>query len=318
MTALISPTSLPRQAAAAASALQLDITAGLHQGVCLALDLPAYLIGSGAQADLLLSDTGVAAAHLLLRLERETLAIEARGGDVQVTDAAGRSLLVPMGNGHRAHLPVDLQLGTARLRLQGAAAVKPHTAPLLARSRAQWLCAAVFMGLCAAAFGSFSLQRDHSEVAMRAKDAGAGDQAALPAPNAPTTATAEQAQRWLAEQVQVAQLTRIEIGLRDGGLSAHGSVTPVQRTAWTSVQQAFDRRFGQAIVLHPQVSVSSVPATPRVRFQAVFFGPHPYVISDTGKRLYPGAAVADDWVLDRIEAGQVILARGAERFTFTL
>jgi hypothetical protein len=315
MTALISPTSLPRQAAAAASAIQLEITAGLHQGVCLALDLPAYLIGSGAGADLLLSDAGVAAAHLLLRLERGTLAIEARGGDVHVIDAAGRSLRVPMGNGHRAHLPVDLQLGTAQLRLREAAAAKAHTAPLLSRRHGQWLCAALFMGLCAAAFGSFSLQRDHSAMAMRAKAGGAEAPVALAATN---TATVEQAQLWLAEQLQTAQLTRIEIGPRDGGLSAQGSVTPAQRSAWTSVQQAFDRRYGQAIVLHPQVSVSSVPATPRVRFQAVFFGPHPYVISDTGKRLYPGAAVADDWVLERIEADQVILARGTERFTFTL
>jgi len=42
------------------------------------------------------------------------------------------------------------------------------------------------------------------------------------------------------------------------------------------------------------------------------------VINDTGKRLYPGAALADDWTLDSIENNQVILARGEERFTFTL
>lgn len=299
-----------------ASALQLEITTGLHQGVCLALDLPAYLIGSAVTADLLLSDPGVAAEHLMLRLERGSVAIEARGGDVQVTDPTGRSLQVPMGHGHRARLPVVLQLGAAQLRLQANTPFKPHAAPLPSRNSGRWLCAALFMGLCAAAFGSFSLPRDHGETVAQAK-AGADDKDPSMAASAPAV-SAEQAQRWMAQQLQAAQLNRIEIGLREGGLSARGSVTPAQRSAWTTVQQAFDRRYGQAMVLHPQVAVSSVPATPRVRFQAVFFGPHPYVISDTGKRLYPGAVLADDWVLERIAADQVILARGAERFTFTL
>ncbi len=71
-------------------------------------------------------------------------------------------------------------------------------------------------------------------------------------------------------------------------------------------------------MLNPRVAVRADAARPRVRFQAVWFGANPYVINDSGKRLYPGAALADNWVLERIENNQVILARGEERFTFTL
>ena len=85
-----------------------------------------------------------------------------------------------------------------------------------------------------------------------------------------------------------------------------------------SVQQAYDARFAQQVVLHPNVVARAEIAKPRVRFQAVWFGEKPYVINESGKRLYPGAALADDWTLERIERDQVILARGEERFTFTL
>ncbi|WP_442777753.1 SctD/MshK family protein, partial [Pseudomonas syringae pv. coryli] len=56
----------------------------------------------------------------------------------------------------------------------------------------------------------------------------------------------------------------------------------------------------------------------RVRLQAVWFGRNPYVIDEHGKRVYPGAMLADDWTLESIEGDQVRLVRGQERFAFTL
>lgn len=131
-------------------------------------------------------------------------------------------------------------------------------------------------------------------------------------------ASREHAKAWLEQQLQAAHLDTVKVSNSNGQLSATGTFEQSQKPQWLALQQAFDQRYGQQIVLNPRVAVRADAAAPRVRFQAVWFGPHPYVINDSGKRLYPGAALADNWVLERIENNQVILARGAERFTFTL
>lgn len=140
-------------------------------------------------------------------------------------------------------------------------------------------------------------------------------------PVAETTAakpSRAEAKAWFEGQLQAAHLDAVKVNDIDGQLNAVGSFERAQKPQWVALQQAFDQRYGQQIVLNPRVAVRADAARPRVRFQAVWFGANPYVINDSGKRLYPGAALADNWVLERIENNQVILARGEERFTFTL
>jgi hypothetical protein len=318
MTALISLTSVPGTSAPGNTIPLLCITQGLHQGVSLSLDKTTYIIGSAEHADLLLSDPGIAERHLALRFSSGQVAVEALGGDVTVVGRHAREIKIPMGSGHRARFPLEIRLGQARLTLSDP--VEPQASaeravPLwrqLSRQKTQWIIALLLMFLCVGAF-AFRGQP--------ASPAGIVNRDDVSAPDSAKTiqiASAEQARRWLEQQLAAANLNQIKVSEIDGQLGVQGSYDPTKKGQWMGVQQAYDARFGQQVVLHPNVVPRAEIAKPRVRFQAVWFGPNPYVVNESGKRLYPGAALADDWMLQSIENNQVILARGEERFTFTL
>lgn len=295
MTALISLGPV-----AGIGAPTLTVTGGLHQGSSLVLDQPVYTIGADLAADLVLSDPGIAGLHLRLRFfEGGQVAVEALGGDVLLS----ANVRIPQGSGHRARLPLQLRIGTAGVSLAlPEGAEKPAAAP---RKLTPWIVAGALLFLCA---GALAFRGE-------APLASAGSVVEVPAVKKPSR---EQARAWFEQQLQVAHLDDIKVSNLNGQLSATGTFEHSQKPQWVALQQAFDQRYGQQIVLNPKVTVRADAARPRVRFQAVWFGTNPYVINDSGKRLYPGAALADNWVLERIENNQVILARGEERFTFTL
>lgn len=314
MTALISLTSAPDSQASRMSTPVLSITHGLHQGVSLALDKAAYIIGSAGQADLMLSDPGIAERHVALRFSDGLVAVEALGGDVVVVGRDSRELRVPKGSGHRARMPVHVHVGGARLSLKDTSASAPAVpAPVPAWLRKpQWIIALLLMFLCV---GAFAFRAQPLPIAATDSDE---PLLAPAAAKAERVQAATQAKAWLEQQLTAADLKQVTVTELDGQLNVQGSYDPTRKIQWRSVQQAFDARYGQQVVMHPSVVARAEVAKPRVRFQAVWFGPNPYVVNDSGKRLYPGAALADDWTLHSIENNQVILARGDERFTFTL
>lgn len=294
----------------------LNITHGLHQGVQLSLDRSVYRVGSAASSDLLLSDAGIAERHMVLRFANGQVAVEAIGADVVVYGAHAREIKIPAGRGHRARLPLDIRIGDARLTLSSTTDSVQHAAPTRAAApvwlrKPQWILALLLMFLCVGAFAF----RDEAVSPLAIADKSAPS---LPERRQQQVATAAQAKVWLEEQLATSSLKQIKVSEVDGQLGVQGFYDPAQKGQWRSVQQAFDSRFGQQVVMHPDVLARTEIAKPRVRFQAVWFGANPYVINDSGKRLYPGASLADDWTLESIENNQVILARGEERFTFTL
>lgn len=309
MTALISLTSVPGSSASGKSTPVLDITRGLHQGVHLALDSAVYTIGSAASADLILSDAGIAERHMVLRFVDGRVAVEALGGDVLVVGPHGQQTRIPMGNGHRARLPLEIGIGDARLRLDSDSPTQAPTAPAsIWRSKMHWILALILMCLCVGAFAFRSEPTAPAPVAVSAELRKA------PAP----LVTAAQARLWFEQQLLAADLKGIKVSEAGAQLLAEGAYDPTQKARWIALQQAYDQQFGQQVMLQANVGVRSEIARPRVRFQAVWFGANPYVINDSGKRLYPGAALNDGWMLERIENNEVILARGEERFTLTL
>jgi hypothetical protein len=313
MTALISLTSVPGSSAPGKSIPLLSITQGLHQGVCLSLDQACYVLGSAVDADLVLSDAGIAERHLALRFSSGQVAVEAVGGDVIVIGRHAREINVPMGSGHRARLPLQIRMGEACLTLTDPA--EPGSpvvdAVPLWRRKPQWALALLLMLLGVSAFAFRGQPVAPPGIAP-------SEQSLSASSHNSRAATAAQARGWLEQQLADANLTQIKVEEVDGQLGVRGSYDPARKSQWMTVQQAFDSRFGQQVMLHTNVAAGAEIARPRVRFQAVWFGANPYVVNESGKRLYPGAALADDWTLERIENNQVILARGEDRFTFTL
>lgn len=311
MTALVSLDSVAGTDARAPSTTVLEILDGLHQGVSLPLDKAVYRIGSCADTDIILSDAGIAEQHLVLRLAGAQLAVEAVGGEVTLVGPDGRPLLLRKGLGQKLLLPTELRIGHARLRLRDtrpAPVVKSE--PGLRLTSRQWaiVAAVLLMALCTLAY---AFRDDPASPAYSVPPA----RSAATSPVAPTV---EQAHAWLTQALSDAELAHLQTRINGRQISVEGSYPAALKDRWLGVQQTFDSRFGQHVVLTPKVQATASVAKPRVRFQAVWFGTNPYVIDEHGKRLYPGATLTDNWVLDAIEGDEVRLTRGHERFVFTL
>jgi hypothetical protein len=303
MTALNSHAQLPVSTAVRPGTAVLDILAGLHQGVTLGLDRDLYTVGRTSSADVVLHDDAIADLHVRLRLYPHAVAIEALGGDVTVIDVQQRTFIVRRGHGHRAALPVQLQIGGARLALRATVprrTARTWGAPQHALGAALLLAGGAVFAFHQEAIPDFSTNLPPTAAAAKV----------MP--------TVKQARGWLDQQLAQAGLGGITTTGGDHQIRVAGTYPAEHKAQWAAVQQGFDSRYGEYLVLHGTVAPASVPQPPRVRFQAVWFGNAPYVIDGSGRRLFPGAAVEDRWVINAIENGQVILARGDERFTFTL
>ncbi|RML36091.1 hypothetical protein ALQ97_03487 [Pseudomonas savastanoi pv. glycinea] len=302
MTALISLSGTPDASVQESGVARLEILHGLHQGVSLLLDNPVYVIGSAAPADLVLGDADVAEQHVRLRFSVEHVAIEALGDDVTVFDSLGQ----------RISLPVELLVGQSRLCLRSTQSARPIPAVSRRLVLLKWpaLAALLLLVTCATAF-AFRAPAESARHSIADSVPGSS----TPVKSAPTLT---QARSWLEGALQDARLTQLRVEEQGGQLSVEGAFPAAQKSSWLQIQQAFDTRFGQHIVLTPNVQASTALAAPRVRFQAVWFGRNPYVIDEHGKRVYPGALLPDNWRLESIEGNQVRLVRGDERFAFTL
>lgn len=315
MTALISLKPASRAVTGEVKCAELEILDGLHKGVSLTLNKAVYRVGTASDTDLILGDAGVAARHLVLRISSAQLSIEATGGDVGIVDANGNASLLEQGHGQHVRLPVELRIGEARLRLRSnqppadqLIADKPAFIATLPARRA-----AILMSLLALLMLSGALA-----FGMRAEPQVPTPRVAASQTLPAIAPTVEQARAWLDQSLKDAELSQLQTRAYGGQLSVEGSYPAQLKDRWLVIQQNFDTRFGQHVVLTPRVHALTAVAKPRVRFQAVWFGRNPYVIDEHGKRLYPGASLQDNWVLEGIEGDQVRLVRGHERFAFTL
>lgn len=307
MTALISLSSPPNNFAPV-----LSIVDGLHQGVSLSLDRSVYTVGSSISCDLVLGDPGIADEHLCLRISDQSIAIEAVGAEVLVLCNGSQPIKIPLGSGHRARMPMEVRIGSARLMLALAdvpchsrtkAPVPPHRKPL-------WIAATLLTLL---GIWAFTLREQPARVLPPADFTPQVE--SLIEPTLPTLADAR---LWLEQQLKARKLSSIDVAEIDARLVATGSFELAMKPQWAALQKAYDQRYGHHVVLRSSVSARAAITPPRVRFQAVWFGTDPYVISDSGKRLYPGASLPDNWVLKHIENNEIILARGNELFRLTL
>lgn len=286
----------------------LTVIAGLHRDVSLVLDEPSCSIGSGASASLVLGDSGIADEHLRLRFAGRQLIVEATGGDVAVIDE-GREIAVERGHGYRAHFPLEITLGQARVRLAGPESDAP--APPVWYGKPQWLVAALFMLVCA---GAVAMLQERPQ-AVSPNFTGPVAEAPIAVDQPPSL---EEIRADLAQRAEDSGLAGVAFSVDDGQLFARGSYAPERQAAWIALQRHFDSRYASRHLLHRAVTAEALEADPQVKFQAVWLGENPYVINASGERLFPGAPLADGWVIERIAADQILLARGARRFALTL
>ncbi|MCJ8141076.1 SctD/MshK family protein [Falsirhodobacter halotolerans] len=286
---------LPARPAPAARVV--SVLDGAHRGAHAPVHGDVCTIGSGPQSDILLTDEGVVANHLRLRFHGRQMAVDALGGDVGIE---GR-VPVQRGHGTRVVMPAILTLGSTTIRVGR---------PVMAEGRRRgWLIGAA--ALFALAFGL-----TYTSHVTGVGQAQVQDRPAEPTvvPSAPVDTSAPDALR---ARIAEADLPLV-VSATDHRLNVVGDLTDDRREVWQDIRRWFDRTYGATHVLTAEVVFRPVAAPPSFAFQAVWFGPDPYVVDARGERRYPGAALQDGWMLKSITPGRITVAQGSTEFHLTL
>lgn len=297
---------------------QLEIVAGLHHGVRLALEDSEYTVGPNAESDIVLRDDGVLPNHAKLLLEGNELRVEATGGEVTV----GKSRIAA-GQGCRVRLPATVSIGKATLQFAPGAGAPGTLRSALASASEHPMGVAGGVLACAVAAlvasqgmkapgadpiaAASVIDQNFSEM----RDAGRLNTAAL-SPSAAEGAVSE-----LTGKLQEAGIQTIRISANDGRVAAEGRLSEQQVGEWASIQRWFDGKYGSSAVLTANVAVGAISGPPPVRLQAVWFGQRPYIIAENGSRYYEGAVLESGWVVQHIAADRVVLNKASETLALT-
>ena len=306
--------AFPQTAVAPLPLPRFVVLAGAHAGASLSLDQAEWQVGSSADCDVILSDPDIAGEHFKLRLGKyQSVTVEATGAEVRVND-----MDVAKGSGYQGKLPVRIHAGSAIVEL--LAAPSGSRSPIRFPALASWfnrnaaVAGGSVAGLCLLLY-PFIAMSDADASAPKALPAAA---TATPAAEPIAKPAVEDAESALNARLGEAGLERLRVDAQGSYLQVAGEVNVREMEQWRGVQRWFDETYGRTHLLHGTVRLREAVANPRVRFQAVWSGENPYVIGERGQRLYPGAAVNDGWMLQRIESDRVILARDGQEFSLTL
>ena len=270
----------------------LTIEAGIQAGATLALSPGVHHVGASLDDDVVVVDAALGARHFTVEhhgattLRTQAAALRLDGGSEL---AAGSSL--------RVDGSLRFRVGQTSFRLDAAPA--PH-----ARTRRL---AAPFFGVvsCIAATLVMSTPGAESNATL-----------GLPLPDhvfavaAATPSTAEVAAA-LGDRLAAGGLSGLQpASIADGTVEVSGTVSPGQRPGWAEARRWFDATYGGRVILVDRVGAAA--ASP-LSIAAVRPGSDaPFVIDQSGRRLFVGSEVADGWVVASIEATRVMVRRDAQ------
>jgi hypothetical protein len=277
------------------------------------LDEGDYLIGSSPDADIVLSDRGVAPGHAVLHVERGAVRLSATGAGVTVE----RELL-PVSHGCRVKVPASFTLGPAEILLSNPNANAPGRGIAIRR----WLGAAVVV--LAGAGLAVVVTRESPPMAGVAASAVSSDDSAksISRPSAvPSMAlsgsssgpTMEDALKALNAQLGAAKIETLRIGVENGRLSVTGTLTGQAADKWAAIQQWFDQTYGSRFVLATRLDPPDAPRSmPALQLEAIWYGERPYIVTADGEHYFTGAVLNNGWVIRDIDQNRVLLAKGGE------
>jgi len=333
MTASTAPQQKSPQSAASMrrglAKLKFEVVAGTHEGAVLMLDPADYRIGSSSNADIVLSDPGVAPEHAVLRVEHGTVRIGATGADVTVEQEP-----LPLSRGRRVKLPVNFRLGEAQIYLSDPDRDDPHQR---LGELGRWVIrkpltvagalAGFVLGVAVVAQELPQAARTVGlAVTTSSADAGApkrmtdgsavGPSAAIA--DRQSAVTAEDAARELNSRLDAAKIQTLHVSAVDGRLAVYGKVSPQEAIDWAVIQQWFDQTYGGRVVLTTKISPPGEPRTmPALQLQAIWYGEHPYIVTADGERYFQGAVLDNGWIIRDIGEDRLLLAKGSETVALT-
>jgi hypothetical protein len=309
--------------------LKFEVVSGTHEGAVLLLDWADYRIGSSPNADIVLSDEGVAPEHAVLRLEPGGVRIDATGASVTIEHEP-----LPLWRGRRVRLPVNVTLGTARIYLSGDGGDDPR---LRFHKVGRWVIR--YPVTAAAALACFVLaitvvarqlpqtvRTSVLAVTTGTSDVGLSERstsvlaAGLSGANVYTRSatTAEEAARELSARLDAAKIRTLRVSATDGRVVVAGKASKEEAVSWAAVQQWFDQTYGGRIVLTTEISpIGEAQTMPALQLQAIWYGEHPYILTADGERYFEGAVLDNGWIIREIGEDRLLLAKGGETVALT-
>jgi hypothetical protein len=303
-----------------AAGIKFEVISGAHQGAVLTLDGTDYRIGSSPDADIVLSDPGIAPEHAVLRIDRGRVSIGATGGTVTVDQD-----LLPLSRGCRVKLPVSITVGTAQIHLSdpGRKDQSPGLFLQLLTTAGVATCAALAFAIATQEWrGTASLLA--VAVTAGSADAGAAEPSTSSTPEGTANAlnasgpTAEDAMGALNARLDAAKIRTLRISADNGRLAVTGTLTKQESAEWAGIQQWFDQTYGGRIVLTTRIEPSGgARALPSLQLQAIWYGDHPYIMTADGEHYFKGAVLDNGWILRDITEDRVLLGKDGETVALT-
>lgn len=290
-----------------------EVMHGAHSGATLDLHDASYTIGSSTEADIFLSDEGIADIHTRLHVKGNRVELEATGGPVGLADGE----TIPTGHGRRCRLPVDISLGQARFRVVGASSERTRIA---FSNHSLFALSGIFVAIFAGFIASNSLSRAEPDAGWPAKNAGMfamlglnkTDIAEPPASDQATQTSIELARDQLADRLEQAGIASVAVTVDQDRLIASGTLAQAQVGAWRTVRAWFDQNHGGRVLLVSDVATGDAAQMPRIRLQAIWYGAQPYIIAADGTRYHEGAFVSGGWTITEIGETQLVLTKAGD------
>jgi hypothetical protein len=300
--------------------LKLKVVAGAHRGAVVLLDERDYRIGRSPDADIVLSDTGIAPTHAMLhvgrdvlRARRATVHIDATGGDIMI----GREKL-PLSRGRRVRLPASITIGKARVELSDAAAdgvagaIIGKTLTIVGIVASAAVASAVAVQVFRTSDPPAHARTPEHLTSGRPTGVSRADI------SSGFTLAADEAARGLNARLDAAKITTLHIIAENGRLAVTGTLAAQQATEWAAIHQWFDETYGGRFVLTTRIAPpGDPPAMPVLHLQAVWHGERPYVLAADGEHYFLGAVLDNGWIIKDIGENRVLLAKNGDTVVLT-
>ena len=289
----------------------VSVLEGSHAGAILTLPAGKYRFGRSHDADVVLTDEGLAPMHFAIDLAKHGASVASMGGAVTLDGCGAAS----SKSSARLHFPFEVALDGVRLRVEGPEVKswqqmarewyergedwlrQPRRVPVLA---AIALIPIAVYGIGAAATGA-------PDPAV----------AQVSAPSVARMPIAEAVDTLRGRAEQAGLLGQLEIARAGDAITVRGALMPDQMAAWQRVRQDFDAAHGTGYAFDSQINTVNSTERPQLDLQAISIGARPYVITSSGERLAEGDRLTSGWTIEKIERRQVILTQGDQRMALT-
>lgn len=311
----------------------IRVRSGRHAGAELSLSPGTYLLGAGTDADIVLTDDGIAPGHVELRLGDGVCRFWSLDGAV---DLAGRQLAP--GSRGEASLPADIRVGGVDLTLVAPVAARAKRSggglrrlvvPLVAVGVVAGAGAVVASGavpaLAPSSLVSQVVGADQPAIDGSGADGTAPRSPAAVMPQATVPAAARaapeagsgaavDAARTLAARLAEGGMTGL-VSVRASGtvVEASGALLPERKDAWLRHQMWFDETYRGRFLLVDRVRTEPGAAAPQLVIQAIWAGAGAYVIGGDGEKYGLGATLPGGWRVEDIARAQVVVTKAGER-----